>query len=300
MELSTIFNNVEFYAPTHTYKHKLSGEVFTSVTQLIARYKNPFDPTGAIAKAIAKRDDSTVEEVQAKWKAKSKEALTLGNRIHSLFENHIKGDTQTDMWIKPFEYALEKIGCSMELEGIRFYPEFLVYDEDNKVAGTVDLLIHLPNNEYIIVDYKTNAVFKHPDDEADYVKPMKSPFMELKDCNYNHYTLQLNAYRNMLVKKGVNVTAMYIFHINRDIKDVDIHQINYTSLGNVLLTGNLCFGTELAAVPVPQIPESEPKPTVSILNTLVDVAVTVGEINRYEATLIKKYIKFLKQDKVKA
>lgn len=301
MEIKQLFNNVEFYAPTHTYKHKSSGKVFTSVTQLISRYKNPFDPTGAIAKAVANKEGLTVEQVQAEWKRKSKEAIDLGNSIHTKYESHIKTKSESGDWIPQFEAALAKIGCSLEEDNIKYYPEILIYDEDNEIAGTVDLLIELPNGEHYLVDYKTNKALKHPSDEADYVKPMKSPFEELLDCNYNHYLLQLNGYRYMLQKKGINVAAMFIFHLNRDIKDIDIHPIPVSSLGESLITSetlNLFTGSNTSAAPIvlPTTKEKK-KDSVEILDNLIEIALKAGEVNRYEATLIKKYVRFLKTER---
>ena len=70
MNLLEINKNIIFEPIAHTY-HDTSGKKFTSVSSLLSQYKMPFDEFGHIARACAKRDGMTVDEIKNKWRNKS-------------------------------------------------------------------------------------------------------------------------------------------------------------------------------------------------------------------------------------
>ena len=195
--------------------------VYTSVTSLIKKYCPPFDPDGAIAARVAERDGKTVDEVRAAWKAKADASCELGTRVHEVCEdvlrNHaIRNRPRDEFERKHMQHAYEIATSVMEFAkpiGI----EKIVFDLDLAVAGTIDLLVQMPDGGFKIIDWKTNAKIER---ENPYNKFMTGPLAHLADNDFNHYAMQLSVYQAILTRRGyIPANALVtrdIFHIKED------------------------------------------------------------------------------------
>ena len=65
---------------------------------------------------------------------------------------------------------------------------------EKRIAGTIDWIGKV-NDKWTIIDWKTNEEIKM---SAYQNAMMHSPFDDVPDCNFGHYTAQLNTYRVML------------------------------------------------------------------------------------------------------
>ena len=101
--------------------------------------------------------------------------------------------------------------------------EPIVYDLEAGLAGQVDLVGETEKGRFIF-DYKTNESMK----KKNFFQKMKPPFSFLDDCNFNHYKIQLNTYRQLLKKRGVDVKGMYVIYFDyfeykfMKIKNIDV------------------------------------------------------------------------------
>jgi len=184
---------------SHVYTDE-AGQVYTSVSNVLARYKEPFDKE-AIAAKIARRDGVTVDDVLDEWA----KAAPYGTAVHEQMERFFLCDMGDIDLIRPYLPILNK----WAQQPVMFFPEKIVCDEELKIAGTADLVVQNSLGNYSILDWKTNnKIYK----TAFGGKKLKGRLSHLEDCNYVHYSLQLNLYARML---GKSIHQLSIVHIPR-------------------------------------------------------------------------------------
>lgn len=184
---------------SHTYTDE-TGQRYTSVSSVLSRYKEPFD-RDKIAAKIARRDGVTVDEVLDEWA----KAAPYGSAVHEQMERFFLCDMGDFDLIRPYLPTLNK----WAQQPVMFFPEKIVCDEALKIAGTADLVVQNSLKAYSILDWKTNnKIYK----TAFGGKKLKGRLSHLDDCNYVHYSLQLNLYARML---GQPIQRLSIVHIPR-------------------------------------------------------------------------------------
>jgi hypothetical protein len=100
--------------------------------------------------------------------------------------------------------------------GSRFEPfrtEWLVFDEEHKVAGSIDMVYKKPDGTLAIYDWKRIEEVK----TENRFQSGLGPVAHLPDTNYWHYSLQLNVYRYILQKHygyTVSELALVVLHPN--------------------------------------------------------------------------------------
>ena len=111
-----------------------------------------------------------------------------------------------------------------------YYPEFLVFNHDNKIAGQVDKLFveTIGNKRYIdIDDWKS--------DERIDLKPtffergkglakFKFPFDHILDCNHNNYMLKISLYSWMLEQAGFTIRDTRFTHVDINPDTLEIKE----------------------------------------------------------------------------
>ena len=95
-----------------------------------------------------------------------------------------------------------------------FRTEWSIYDEDIKIAGTIDML-HCRDGLFDIYDWKrSNKVidsFGNPIVHNSYGQTGKGKYCNVEDTPYWHYCLQQNLYRYILqTKYNIRVGKMYL------------------------------------------------------------------------------------------
>lgn len=200
------FKDYEFFDSTHTYYYK-GNKVSISTTGLIHQYSNEFDKWEMSANVARKRGVSQID-VLKEWEIENLHSTIKGSMIHefaqSLWEgnkNYIfKYDNLPDLINKR---RLQEELCRMSGQAINFYNDYKdMYDligceiylgvPDFDECGATDmLLMNKFTKELLVIDFKSN---KKIDYESYGHKKMKVPLQKYEDCNYIHYSLQLNAY----------------------------------------------------------------------------------------------------------
>ena len=221
----------------HIYLGKKDNKKYTSVTQLIHNYTQPFNSAFwsaykaceallspesfyplkqiLLKNKIWKReylniyniDDQAFQnkraEILKSYEDKKNTACERGTSIHEIQENlFYNQDDKIKKYVGGGKFDVKKGYYQLDLDRA-IYPEFLIsYDFDDylKVAGQIDLIIK-DGNEITIIDWKTN---KKIDQESYFDKNtkkrqmMKFPLDNIQDCNFYHYTLQLSLYAFLL------------------------------------------------------------------------------------------------------
>ena len=203
--------HIKFDEITHTYRNTNTGELYTSATQLLSRFKKPFDKD-LHATRVAKREGVSKELVLEMWEHEKEKSCIKGKNFHSLLENYVKfGEMQDDYtWLyKSFEIQKEHLVGSCK----KIYTEKLLWDDEFKLAGTCDLMYEHDSN-FTVIDYKTNKNISSFSKYNEYLLP---PINFLTNCEYNIYALQLSLYAYMFEKISKKpVRNLHILYLQDD------------------------------------------------------------------------------------
>lgn len=199
---------VYFIEEGHSYHHTTDPIKFSSPTALLALYKGHFDAEKISTNYVKKHKlDITPEELRAQWSEKARVASERGSKLHayceSLYDGWDFGSLPEEPQARHAENALAKI---KEQGWELAKTELLVYSVNVALAGQVDLLLKRkgPNGKALfgIFDYK---FLKEPIQKKSYYNPytrkykmMTGPFKYLMDCNYYHYSIQMELYRMLM------------------------------------------------------------------------------------------------------
>jgi ATP-dependent exoDNAse (exonuclease V) beta subunit len=215
--------DLEIFFDEKEHKYSTARETdFTSVTTFIKKFFNEFDADKILDKMARfgalrnKYPGMSKEDVKLSWKEKGRVASETGTQLHKYIEDFFNGDDTGPAERIDVEIGMFKtwIGA-LDRKYIPYRTEWVIFDEDLRIAGTIDMLFRL--NAYnprkvAIFDWKCSKEIKY---KNKYERP-KPPLEHLDDCNFNHYRLQLNLYKFLLEKNyGLEVEEMYLVVIHR-------------------------------------------------------------------------------------
>lgn len=225
---------IVFDEPTHVYTVNGSSKGITSITTFLHYFFPHFDPDKIITKMMnspkwpqSKWYPMTREEIKAAWNANGKEASEAGTATHLAVEmamndayDCIPAEVKET---KEWEYFVNFWNKYKEIwEPYR--TEWEVWDEELKLAGSIDMVFkHRTNGTYAIYDWKRSKEIKmeNPFDTG------FGPCSQLPDCNYWHYTLQLNMYRYILEKNyGIVISEMALVILHPNNKNYKLIRLN--------------------------------------------------------------------------
>lgn len=240
MTEADILNPVHYEDSTHTYfTGDLAAEhqVFTSVTTLIAKYKQPFDSL-TIATNYARKNGGTAEYWMEEWKKKSAKACEEGTALHAKEENKLYTTKQALPTYNPLH--LSTIPYIELPDGI--YPEMQFVNHEFKVAGRVDQTTIRTVGIHRVVDIDDHKTGKpivftsYQSPHTNRFKMMQYPVEHLMDCNGNHYAIQLSLYAYMAECMGFKVGNLRLIHHDKEgaktIVPVDYKRIEVITLLN--------------------------------------------------------------------
>ena len=226
---------ISFEEETHTYTIDGSREGWTSCTGFIHTYFAPFDPDAVIAKMMASRKwpDSkyfgmTAEEIKKQWSDSGAEASGAGTRMHLDIERYnnaepvgnLAGDEYEPNPSSEWNYFLAyERNHRLKRGFVPYRTEWLVFKEDIKLAGSIDMVYMKPDGTLAIYDWKRAKEMKYDNSYQSGLSPLE----HLPDTNYSHYSLQLNIYRRILEELyGVTVSelALVVLHPNNPSYEV--------------------------------------------------------------------------------
>lgn len=220
---------IAFDEASHTYAIDGSREGWISCTQFIHGFFEAFNPDAVITKMMASRKwkeskyyGMSAEQIKKQWSDSGTEASEAGTRMHLDIEHFNNaepvGNLAGDEW-EPnpgpeWDYFMEYDRRWREKRGFMpFRTEWLVFKEDIKLAGSIDMLYLKPDGTLAIYDWKRAKEMRY---ENSY-QSAKAPIDHLPDTNYWHYSLQLNIYRKIIEEYygfKVSEMALVVLHPN--------------------------------------------------------------------------------------
>jgi len=211
-------NNIQFEEKGHIYT--INGKRgYTSVTTWIKKFFKKFDADKIISNMMksanwptSKYYGMTPDEIKLLWNSNGDNAAKLGTDMHKMFENYYNGIEVNGTGIE-FEYFQNFIKDNAGL--VPFRSEWLVYDEDLKLSGSVDMLFMNEDGTLSIYDWKR---CKSLEKFVSYNQFALEPISHIPDTNFWHYSIQLNTYKLIIERKyGYKVRDMYLICIHPEL-----------------------------------------------------------------------------------
>ena len=234
-------DRIQFEEASHVYTIDGSKDGWVSCTGFLHHFFGEFDADAIIEKMMkspkwyeSKYFGMTADQIKKQWSDKGAAASTAGTRMHLdierfynampyalpmecnyTFEEGIAG-LAADEWT-PNPGAEWDYFCTFQRDYVAkhgfipFRTEWLVFDEEHKVAGSIDMIYKKPDGTLAIYDWKRTEELK----TENRFQSGLGPLAHLPDTNYWHYTMQLNVYRYILQKYYgyvVSELALVVLH----------------------------------------------------------------------------------------
>lgn len=197
----------------HTYVDQ-SGKVYTSVTTIIKQYFAPFDADRVIANMMRSKNwpqspyyGLSPDQIRQKWKDTAKMGTDLHNDI-DIFLRHKRLPSPKPEFLQFLQFYQDHVN-KLNIAAT----ELVVADPSVLIAGTLDALFVDNHGHYHLYDWKRVTDLRYENSYS----TGSGPFWDLQDCNYVHYSLQLNLYSKLLeVSHNIRVASMNLVLLHPD------------------------------------------------------------------------------------
>lgn len=217
---------ITFKEEGHEYTVTLNDQIIKpiSVTTMIHHHFPQFNPDAIIDKMMrsnkwsqSKYFGKTKEEIKKEWEDNGKNASGSGTEMHADIERFLNTEPVKNPNSKEFSFFMNFWnGFQEKYPSFKPYrTEWLVFDEDKKLAGSIDCVLADDKGNLLILDWKRSKEIKMTNN---FEKGFE-PFEKLDNCNFSHYSIQLNVYRHILetkYNKKVLALMLVILHPNMD------------------------------------------------------------------------------------
>jgi hypothetical protein len=170
----------------------------------------------------------TADEIKASWDKNRDEAAAAGTKMHYDIECYYN-DCPIENNSIEYGYFNKFLEDFPELNSRPYRTEWMVYYEELRLAGSIDMIFENADGTLQIYDWKRcKEIVK----TTSFGKCGNKECIEhLPDTNYWHYCLQLNTYKAIIEKKyGKKVTDMYLVCLHPDNKNKSYQRIKVADL----------------------------------------------------------------------
>jgi ATP-dependent exoDNAse (exonuclease V) beta subunit len=196
------------YTSVTTWNHQHFSEFNSDkiITNILNGKKWNTDPTYKYYKMT--RDD-----INKMWDNNRDQAAQAGTKMHYDIECYYNKQEVVNDSVE-FQY-FRKFTEDMSGDLKPYRTEWMIYYEELKLSGSVDMIFENPDGTLQIYDWKRCKEIQH---ETNFGKYAKTPCIShLPDTNFWHYALQLNVYKTILEHKyGKKVTNLYLVCMHPD------------------------------------------------------------------------------------
>ena len=201
---------LKFDPIAHTYVNPYAEEAYISTTQLISKFKKPFD-IEKVSKRVAEKEGVTQEEIKERWKKINNDSKIYGQKIHSVLEDYNSAKIVTEGY-EDLIKSYKKLNILSDDDTLLV--EEKLYNHLFKIAGTADIIRLEDKGGFSIFDLKTNKKFNLFNPYSEY---LLTPLTHLSSCEYTTYALQLSLYAFMYQgMTGRNVNQLGIMYYNKE------------------------------------------------------------------------------------
>lgn len=226
--------NLTFDEGPHIYT--INGDSsYTSVTTFNHTHFEPFNANKIIQTMMASKNWSnskyfgqSSEEIKAGWEENRVAAARAGTNLHydiECFYNNMEPSN------KSIEYNYFKEFANTYKHLIPYRTEWMIYDTDLKLAGSIDMVFENPDNTLSIYDWKRSKEIKKASTWNLFSKT--TCIEHIPDTNYWHYCLQLNTYKAILEKTyNKKIKEMYLVCLHPENRNQSFQRIKVVELTN--------------------------------------------------------------------
>lgn len=227
-------DRITFTESTHTYTIDGSSKGIISGTGFLHQFFGHFNPKATIKKMMSspkwvssKYYGMTPDQIEKQWSDSGKDASTKGTAMHLAIEQFMNGAHDV---ILPEIKATSEFQYFMNFwndHGHDLEPwraEWSVFSQEHMLCGQIDMLFRRKSDgKFLIYDWKRSKEIKTSNDFQKGLAPLD----HLDDCNYVHYSLQLNVYRWILEHLyDMDIADMYLIICHPDNKNYKRMRLN--------------------------------------------------------------------------
>lgn len=216
-------SRIKFQEEGHLYWIDDDSTDLISATTFIHKFFDDFDEHKQIKMILNKyqhKNDKTYkyykmsyDEIKNLWEKNRIEASEAGTKMHATIE-YFYNDIEIEIDSPELEQFLQFYEDHENLEMYR--TEWMIFSEKLRITGSIDAVFRNEDGTLTLGDWKRSKEIKF---ESFGNKKGKFPFQNLSDCNYYHYSLQLNLYRVILEKfynEKIKDMFLVILHPNNE------------------------------------------------------------------------------------
>lgn len=190
----------------HEYEDE-DGNKFWTGSTWAKQFEKPFDPQ-LIAPKVAEKKLTTVDQVIEGWEMKSEVSLSYGTTVHKALECGIKyNELPTNQHLAAL--VQDYLDMTHDDEQVS---ELFVVDFEDKMCGTIDVLVDKGKKHVVIRDFKTGDIYK----KVSLTPQAKELFPDLKSQMISIYQLQLSFYAHILKTLGYTVETLELWAENEE------------------------------------------------------------------------------------
>lgn len=235
--------HIAFYEDGHRYTIDTDLEsTYTSVTTWNHEHFPKFDADKVISNMMNGRGwkeghkywGMTPEQIKEQWDANKNAVSGAGTQLHydiecfhnndalpfpytneQLLNNYLTNHTvqQQDSKSVEWKYFIQFVRDFSHL--IPYRTEWLIYDEEVKIAGSIDMVYKNPDGTLSIYDWKRSKDITRINTFNRFA--LNPIICQFPDSNFWHYALQLNTYRYILeTKYGLNIRDLFLVRLHPD------------------------------------------------------------------------------------
>jgi hypothetical protein len=250
---------IQFDEPTHVYTIKGNSN-YKSVTTIVHEQFEPFDSEKIVNNIIKKpeyKNDpyykyyrKTREDILDMWSENGKTQSGLGTQLHldiEYFNNQSLEDEDGNPLPNTYyllyqvyqeecnegkKHPNQAIEWNYFINYVRDHPtfqpyrtEWTVYDEELKIAGSIDMVYINPDGTLTIYDWKRAKSIEVENRYNPNAMSINDCISTIPDTNYWHYSLQLNIYKAILEKNyGKQVTQLMLVILHPNNKNYQLFE----------------------------------------------------------------------------
>ena len=213
---------ITFDEGPHIYTIKDDPSQYTSVTTWNHSHFDHFDANKIIDTMMRSKNwktnkyyGMTKEEIITQWDDSRDEASSAGTNLHydiECYYNNCPNDNDS----LEYSYFLKFAEDFKNLKPYR--TEWMIWHEDIKIAGSVDMIFEQEDGTLLIYDWKRSKEITKTTGFNKYATT--ECISHLPDTNYWHYCLQLNVYKRILEEKyGKRVEGLFLVCLHPNNKN---------------------------------------------------------------------------------
>lgn len=249
-------NNIKFFEEGHKYCILTDPETkYTSVTTWNHHQFPQFDADNVIDNMMRGKGwkqghkywGLTPEQIKAQWNSNKDSVSGAGTDLHfeiecfhndkrfqfeytnkELYEIYMS-DKYKEHNAKPLEwqYFINFINHHQHLKPYR--TEWIIYDDDAKIAGSIDMVYENPDGTLSIYDWKRAKNITRINNFNRFAIP--PVICHLPDSNFWHYALQLNTYKHILESKyNKKIKDLFLVRLHPDAEEKNYELIKLPDL----------------------------------------------------------------------